>query len=119
MNGLVGINTERIPNTYVLAVNGGIIAEKVMIKYHTQWPDYVFESDYKLMPMHDLRTFVTQNKHLPEVPSAAEIENGLDVGQLQGVLLKKIEELTLYTLQLQEQVERQQAEIEELKSRMQ
>lgn len=119
LNGLVGINTERIPNTYVLAVNGGIIAEKVMIKYHTQWPDYVFESDYKLMPMHDLRTFVTQNKHLPEVPSAAEIENGLDVGQLQGVLLKKIEELTLYTLQLQEQVERQQAEIEELKSRMQ
>lgn len=61
---------------------------------------------------------MTQNKHLPEVPSGAEIENGLDVGQLQGILLKKIEELTLYTLQLQEQVERQQAEIEELKGKI-
>ncbi len=70
------------------------------------------------MSLQDLRAFVTHNKHLPEVPSAAEIENGLDVGQLQGILLKKIEELTLYTLQLQEQVERQQAEIEELKSKI-
>ena len=118
LKGYVGINTDNIANGYALSVNGSIIAEKVMIKYHTEWPDYVFESDYKLMSMHDLRTFVTQNKHLPEVPSATEIENGLDVGQLQGILLKKIEELTLYTLQLQEQVERQQAEIEELKSKM-
>lgn len=118
LRGNVGINTDRVANGYVLSVNGGVIAEKVMIKYHTEWPDYVFESGYNLMPMHDLRTFVTQNKHLPEVPSAAEIENGLDVGQLQGILLKKIEELTLYTLQLQEQVERQQAEIEELKGKI-
>ena len=118
LRGNVGINTESVANGYALSVNGGIIAEKVMIKYHNEWPDYVFESGYNLMPMHDLRTFVTQNKHLPEVPSAAEIENGLDVGQLQGILLKKIEELTLYTLQLQEQVERQQAEIEELKGKI-
>lgn len=118
LTGNVGINTDYVANGYALSVNGNIIAEKVMIKYHTEWPDYVFESDYKLMSMHDLRTFVTQNKHLPEVPSATEIEKGLDVGQLQGILLKKIEELTLYTLQLQEQVEHQKAEIEELKSKM-
>ncbi|MBR4793880.1 MAG: hypothetical protein IK038_09490 [Bacteroidaceae bacterium] len=118
LKGNVGINTDHVANGYALSVNGNIIAEKVMIKYHTEWPDYVFESDYKLMSMHDLRTFVTQNKHLPEVPSATEIENGLDIGQLQGVLLKKIEELTLYTLQLQEQVEQQQTEIEELKSKV-
>lgn len=118
LKGNVGINADHVANGYALSVNGNIIAEKVMIKYHTEWPDYVFESDYKLMSMHDLRTFVTQNKHLPEVPSATEIENGLDIGQLQGVLLKKIEELTLYTLQLQEQVEQQQTEIEELKSKM-
>ena len=118
LQGNVGINTNRLAAGYALSVNGGVIAEKVMIKYQAEWPDYVFEPSYNLMPMHDLRTFVTQNKHLPEVPSAAEIENGLDVGQLQGILLKKIEELTLYTLQLQEQVERQQAEIEELKGKI-
>lgn len=118
LKGYVGINTDHVANGYALSVNGNIIAEKVMIKYSTEWPDYVFESEYKLMSMQDLRTFVTQNKHLPEVPSATEIENGLDVGQLQGVLLKKIEELTLYTLQLQEQVEQQQTEIEELKNKM-
>jgi hypothetical protein len=63
-------------------------------------PDYVFEPDYKLMPMDELQRFLTQEKHLPNLPNAAQItEKGLNLGQFQMKLLEKIEELTLYTVQ--------------------
>jgi hypothetical protein len=63
-------------------------------------PDYVFEPDYKLMPLHELAAYVEREKHLPEIPSAREIkEQGLDLGAMQMQLLRKVEELTLYTLE--------------------
>ncbi|WP_286756488.1 hypothetical protein [Roseivirga sp. UBA838] len=64
------------------------------------WPDYVFSSAYNLRPLIELEHFIQQNQHLPEVPSAKEVEtNGQDLGDIQAVLLKKIEELTLYLIQ--------------------
>ena len=78
-------------------------------------PDYVFADDYELMPMADLKQFVEEHKHLPEVPSADEVQaNGLDMTEMQMRLLQKIEELTLYTLQQQDTIERLAARIEEL-----
>lgn len=68
-------------------------------------PDYVFEKEYDLMPLSDLRTYVNTNKHLPNIPSATEYEEtGVDLGELNRLLLEKTEELTLYILQLEERL---------------
>jgi hypothetical protein len=69
------------------------------------WPDYVFKKDYKLTPLNELEQFITQNQHLPNVPSAAEVEeNGILLGEMNAILLQKVEELTLYILDLQKQI---------------
>jgi len=68
-------------------------------------PDYVFEPDYKLMPLAEVESFTKANKHLPEVPSAAEIEQGgLDLAKMNLILLKKVEELTLHTIELEKRL---------------
>lgn len=121
INGIVGINVANVNKLkpgYSLYVDGNVMAEKVSIKSYSQWPDFVFGQDYRLMPLGELKQYVSENSHLPEVPTEAEVsESGIDVAEMQGILLKKIEELTLYTIQLQEQIERQQKEIDELKTK--
>ena len=68
-------------------------------------PDYVFEEDYELMPLDELRAFVTEHKHLPGVAPAKEVNaEGLDLAGSQLSVLEKVEELTLYTLQQHEQI---------------
>jgi hypothetical protein len=68
-------------------------------------PDYVFEPDYKLMPLQELAAYVEKEKHLPEIPPAREIkEQGIDLGAMQMQLLRKIEELTLYTIEQDKKV---------------
>ncbi|MFK8038824.1 MAG: hypothetical protein AB8B74_11075 [Crocinitomicaceae bacterium] len=70
-------------------------------------PDYVFKPDYDLMPLSDLRNYITKNQHLPNIPSAKEYEEtGVDLGELNRLLLEKVEELTLYTLQLEERMKK-------------
>jgi hypothetical protein len=101
-NGVVAIGTTNIPNTdYALRVNGKILAKGLKVQI-TGWPDYVFEPNYALMPLQELSKYIATNKHLPNVPSqpVAEAE-GVDVGDMNKVLLQKIEELTLYILQLE------------------
>jgi len=89
-----------------------IYAEKMEIRADAlgcYWPDYVFAPDYELRSLDEVAAFIQENQHLPEVPSAAEVaERGIDVGEMNMLLLKKVEELTLYILQ-------QQKEIDELK----
>lgn len=81
-------------------------------------PDYVFEPDYELMPLEELAAFVRAEKHLPNVPKAAEIRaSGLNLSQFQMRLLEKIEELTLYTLAQQEQIAALAAKVEELEAK--
>jgi hypothetical protein len=111
-SGKIAIGTTDMAKigTYALAVNGDAIFKKVKVSLYTSWPDYVFHKNYELLPLSEVEKFISINNHLPEVPSAKEIEtNGIDLGDNQTILLKKIEELTLYIIQ-------QQKEIEELKS---
>lgn len=102
----------------MLSVDGTILAKevRVAISNSTHWADYVFEKGYKLMPLEEVEAYITANKHLPEVPSAEEVEkNGVEVTQISAVLLKKIEELTLYTIELKKKLDEQQKEINILK----
>lgn len=113
-NGNVLIGTEDAKSTnYKLAVNGSAIFTRAVVKLYSAWPDYVFETSYKLPTIREVEQFIKQHKHLPGVPSAKEVEaHGLDVGENQAVLLKKIEELTLYLIQQQKELERSQELLE-------
>ncbi|WP_316815846.1 hypothetical protein [Pedobacter nyackensis] len=107
----VGIGTTNV-HSYKLAVGGGIIAESVKVKPEGQWPDYVFEKDYPILPLNELEMFVSKNKHLPNVPNAAEVKkDGIDVGEMNAKLLQKIEELTLYIIEQQKNIIDQQKSI--------
>jgi hypothetical protein len=119
MGGTVKIATTSFPSTgnYKLAVGGNIIAEKVRVKLLSSgWPDYVFGAGYKLLSLKETEQFIKANSHLPGVPSAAIIEkDGLDLGDGQAVLLKKIEELTLHIIEMDKRVEKLENENRELK----
>ncbi len=88
-----------------LAVNGLIHTKEVKVDL-LNWPDFVFESNYSLMPLDELEKQITANKHLPEVPSAKEVEeNGVLLGEMNKKLLQKVEELTLYMIQMNKEIE--------------
>ncbi|MDX1477703.1 MAG: hypothetical protein R3301_08330 [Saprospiraceae bacterium] len=84
-----------------LSVDGKIACEEVRVELSGAWPDYVFDEGYERMPLHDLARFVRQNNHLPGIPTAEEIaSDGLELGQMQRQMMEKIEELTLYLIDL-------------------
>ena len=122
-DGTVTINVwEKYDNTVVdtdgakLMVNGGILCEKIKVISDVPNSDHVFFPTYRLMPLSELKQYVAENKHLPEIPSAEEFKkDGYSLGQMDDLLLRKVEELTLYIIQLQEQVNQQQEIIEGLK----
>jgi hypothetical protein len=96
-----------------LAVNGNIYAQKLKIT-QTGWADYVFNSNYKLRPLHELEAYIKANRHLPDLPTTKEVEkNGVDLGDNQTLLLKKVEELTLYAIEQNKKQEAQQKLINE------
>jgi hypothetical protein len=101
---------------YQLYVEKGIRTEKVKVDAKGNWPDFVFEDNYTLPSLTEIEQFITTNKHLPNVPSAAEVEKeGVDLGEMDKILLQKIEELTLYTIEQQKQLELLKKELELLK----
>lgn len=103
-NGSVAIGTVDVPTGYKLAVAGDVIAERIVVKLQSAWPDYVFNTGYPLKPLVDVESYLKEHKHLPDVPSEQEVkEKGVDVTQMNAVLLKKIEELTLYMIDLKKQ----------------
>jgi hypothetical protein len=114
-NGNIGIGTSNtIP--YKLSVEGTIGARKLKITQDINWADYVFDKDYQLMPLLDVEKFIAKNKHLPEVPTTKEInEQGLDVAETQALLLKKIEELTLYMIELKKENNQLRDELNKVK----
>jgi hypothetical protein len=119
LNGNVGIGTTNTSDTaYKLFVEKGIRTRKVKVDI-TAWPDYVFKPTYKLPSLNELEAFLLNNQHLPDVPSATEVEkNGVDLGNNQAILLKKVEELTLYMIDLNKKVEALAKENEELKKKV-
>ena len=101
--GQVGINTTNVAG-YQLAVNGNVRAKEVVVE--TGWADYVFEKNYKRPSLTELETFIQLNKHLPNIPTAKEIEEkGLHVGDVQKRMMEKIEELTLYIIELKKEID--------------
>ncbi|WP_298508590.1 hypothetical protein [uncultured Kordia sp.] len=103
----VGIGTNSFTDgsdTYRLSVDGKVRATAV--KVYTDWADYVFESDYNLPTLKEVEAYIAKNGHLKDIPSAKEVEeNGIDVGEMNKLLLQKIEELTLYVIALKKEVE--------------
>jgi hypothetical protein len=88
-------------NGYKLAVNGSAIFTEAKVKLYANWPDYVFHEKYELRSLPELEKFINENNHLPNVPSAGEIKKeGINLGDMNARLLEKIEELTLYVIQL-------------------
>ena len=101
----------------MLAVKGQVYANEVKVDLSVPGPDYVFEKDYKLTSLEEIKNYIDQNKHLPEVPSAAAMEkNGVQLGEMNMLLLKKIEELTLYSIEMNAMMQEMRKENKELKS---
>lgn len=118
LNGLmlVGNNSQRTATGYSVSVDGQIMCENLTMQNSTSWPDYVFENDYKLMPLADLEKSIREHKHLPNVPSAAEIsKNGINMQVITKAYMEKIEELTLYIIQLKKEVDGLRKEMNEKK----
>jgi len=104
--GKVGIGCVNDMNDFALAVQGGIVSSKVSVIDIDSWPDFVFGNNYKLMNLYELEQFINANQHLPNVPSAEEVSaNGIDLGEMNAVLLQKVEELTLHIIELQKQID--------------
>lgn len=114
LKGKVGIGITNISTDALLTVNGIIHAKEIKVSLDNL-ADYVFSPEYKLMPLFEVERFVKNNHHLPEIPSAADVkENGLSMGEMQNKLLQKIEELTLYVIEQQKQIDAQNKIIKEI-----
>ena len=114
-DGNVGIGVTN--PTQKLQVAGTVYSTEVKVEVAAgQGPDYVFEPNYELRTLQETKKYISENKHLPEIPSAKEMEaNGVDLGDMNMRLLKKIEELTLYQIELLERLEKAEQEISQLK----
>lgn len=121
LNGKVGIGYGfgNFPTTagsvnvsnYNLFVKGGILTEEVRVNLQSAWADYVFDKNYNLKTLEEVETFINQNKHLPNMPSAKQVkEEGIELGEMIKMQQEKIEELTLYLLQLNKENQKEKEE---------
>jgi hypothetical protein len=95
-----------LPSGYKLAVKGKVICEEVEVKLENNncWADYVFDSTYNLMSLKEVEQFVIKNKHLPNIPSSSQlVEKGMNVNEMLKLQMEKIEELTLYMIQIKKE----------------
>ena len=119
-DGKTCINCDN-PGTFMLAVNGKLGAREIKVTMVNPWPDYVFEKNYQLPTLQEIEKYVNANKHLPEVPSETELkkeEYSLDIAQMQAIQLKKTEEIFLYLIQLQKQIDELKKENSDLKTKI-
>ncbi|MGA6119312.1 hypothetical protein [Sphingobacterium anhuiense] len=112
-NGYVGVGT--VAPKEMLSVNGNIRARQIKVET-ANWPDYVFSENYQLPSLKETEKFIQTNGHLPEVPKASEIEeNGVDLGELNKILLKKMEEMTLYMIDKDKRIQALEETVKALK----
>ena len=106
-DGNVGIGTTSIPTDYKLAIVGKTLTEEVKVQLKNNWPDYVFTKEYKLPTLQEVAQHINEKGHLQNIPSAKEVtkDGGIELGEMNRKLLEKIEELTLYTIQQQKELE--------------
>jgi hypothetical protein len=105
-NGDVAINTNSVPVGYQMAVRGRIICTDVTSLPFDEWPDYVFSPSYKLRPLSELEQYVQTHHRLPGIPSAEEVKkDGIGLGDMQRRQMEKIEELTLYIIELKKEID--------------
>jgi len=117
--GKVGIGTAPVSG-YKLTVKGKIISqENVVVADVNSFPDYVFADNYKPISLDELERFITKNNHLPEIPTTADVKKeGIKLGEMNIKLLKKVEELTLYTIEQENKLTKQQKLIDKLIKRI-
>ncbi|UII22642.1 hypothetical protein [Fulvivirga ligni] len=115
VKGKVGIGTA-VPGSYKLAVEGKIGAREINVQTGS-WADYVFEEEYSLTPLSELKNYIHINKHLPGIPTSSEVAaNGVDLGEMNKKLLEKVEELTLYIIQQSEEIKELKSEVKEMRN---
>ena len=105
-----GSNTD-----YKLSVDGKAVFKEAVVTLDN-WADFVFENNYKLRKLEEVEAFIKENHHLPDVPSEKEVkENGVSLGEMDAILLQKIEELTLYMIELKKENEALKKEVQKIK----
>ena len=115
-DGTLGIGTTQKAAGYLVNIGGKLMAEEVRVQLRAAWPDYVFEKGYKKLTLAELENYVAVNKHLPNIPSAKEIQkDGQQLGEVQRKMLEKIEELTLYIVEMNKRMETMEKENKSLK----
>ena len=98
--------------------DGKVYATEINVRLASEFPDYVFEDSYKLLSLKSLETYIQENKKLPNMPSAKEVGNkGMNVGQINTLLVEKVEELTLYTIQQQKLIDELMKRIEKIENK--
>ncbi len=114
-------SASRVPATgYKVSIDGKVICEELKVQISTSWPDYVFEPTYNMPRLAELQKQVLQQKHLPGIPSAAEVKEnkGIEVGDMQQKLLEKVEELYLYVFKINEENLKLREEVNALKKQV-
>ncbi|UTX48311.1 cell wall anchor protein [Chryseobacterium sp. MA9] len=122
--GKVTVGTDQYDNdsNFIFYVSKGIKAEQIKVENPATngWADYVFKKGYKLRSLEDVEKHISEKGHLPNIPSAKEVEKeGINLGEMDAKLLEKIEELTLYSIEQNKQLKSQSEEIKELKAQVQ
>ena len=117
-NGNTGIGTTDTKG-FRLGVKGKIAAEEVKVAIYNNWSDFVFENEYNLPSLKEVEKHINEKGHLKDIPSASEVaKNGIFLGDMNAKLLQKIEELTLYTIQQQKELEAQHQKNKTLEARL-
>ena len=117
-SGNVAVGTTTVPSGYNMAIDGKLVTEEVRVELSTNWPDYVFRKEYELPTLEEIQKHIQENGHLPNIPDAATVaEEGIALGEMNKLLLEKIEELTLYLIQQQEEIKALRAEVNTLKQK--
>lgn len=118
-NGNISIGTSLNPTGYKLVVGGKIIAEELKVQLQAQWPDYVFTEYYKLPTLEEVEQHIKDKGYLANMPSAEEVNcEGFEIGELTRLQQEKIEELTLYIIELNKQLQTQEKRMQQLESKI-